>query len=239
MRITTNPPETGYGELPRTPVEAVYRQTPRVYDYLAPFYPLSSWLFHSQAHRAALRASNIQNGTRVLEVATGSGEMLKHLVKLNPDGETIGVDISPRMAAQSQANGRRRFPDVRLHCPAADARWLPFASASFDTVICCYLFELVPQAEMANVLIELSRVLRSGGNLVTVLVGQNRPSFNVIYKLCSKVAPAFWGRQVGEQLANLLGFHGYVIQTDHHVRQIYYSSRIISATQSRSVDPCK
>jgi ubiquinone/menaquinone biosynthesis C-methylase UbiE len=226
--------EAGYVDTQQAPLEPASRQTRRVYDLVAPLYPISSWLFHSQAHRAALRASKIRNGTHVLEVATGSGEMLERLAEANPDGHTVGVDLSPKMAARSQAITRERHPAAQIHCPAADVRWLPFASGSFDTVVCCYLFELLPEGEMANSVAELSRVLRPGGRLVTTLVGQNRSSFNAMYKVCNKVAPAFWGRQVGARVASLLDAHGYTIDQDHHVRQIYYSSRIIAATRPRS-----
>jgi ubiquinone/menaquinone biosynthesis C-methylase UbiE len=204
-----------------------------VYDLLAPLYPISSLMFHSRAHRAALTASKIQNGARVLEVATGSGEMLERLAKVNPDGQTIGIDLSPNMAARSQAIVRRRVPRARIQCQAADVRYLPFASASFDTVICCYLFELLPEGELARSFAELSRVLRPGGNLTAILVGQNKSSFNAMYKFCTAVAPAFWGRQVAAQVSDLLRQHGYRIETDHHVQQIHYSSRIVSARLSR------
>lgn len=234
MGTNTHLAEAGYVDTQQAPFEAASRQTRRVYDLVAPLYPLSSWLFHSQAHRAALRVSEIRNGTRVLEVATGSGEMLERLAKANPDGHTVGVDLSPKMAARSQAITRERHPETEIHCPAADVRWLPFASGSFDTVVCCFLFELLPEGEMGNSLAELSRVLRPGGRLVTTLVGQNRSSFNAMYKVCNKVAPAFWGRQVGAQVVGLLDAHGYTIDQDHHVRQIYYSSRIIGATRPRS-----
>ncbi len=210
-------------------------ETRRVYDLVAPLYSLSSWLFHSRAHKAALIAANIQNGTQVLEVATGSGEMLKRLMQANPDGHTVGVDLSPKMAARAQAIAREDFPRVQMDCQAADVTSLPFASGSFDTVVCCYLFELLPEGEMLKSLVELSRVLRPGGKLVTTLVGQNRSVFNAMYRVCNRVAPAFWGRQVEGQVMNLLDSWGYTIDTDHHVGQIYYSSRIVSATRSQSL----
>ncbi|MBV9081328.1 MAG: class I SAM-dependent methyltransferase [Acidobacteriaceae bacterium] len=215
--------------------EAAFRDTRRVYDLVAPLYPLSSLLFHSRAHRAALSASGIRNGTRVLEIGTGSGEMLKRLVRVNPDGHTIGVDLSPKMAARSQTNARRRFPQAQIHCQAADVRYLPFASASFDAVMCCYLFELLPEAELDESVAEVSRVLRPGGRLTTILVGQNKSSFNALYAMGSRVAPAFWGRQVGKQVAGLLHAHRYSIDKDHHVRQVHYSSRIISAVRAHAL----
>ena len=60
------------------------QRTRRVYDRMAAIYPLSTMFFHSRAHRCALGASGIRDGMRVLEVATGSGEMFRRLVRANP-----------------------------------------------------------------------------------------------------------------------------------------------------------
>ena len=67
-----------YG-LPATLAE----RTRRVYDRLSAVYPVSSMLFHSRAHRCALEASGVRDGMEVLEVATGSGEMFRRLVRAN------------------------------------------------------------------------------------------------------------------------------------------------------------
>ena len=62
-------------------------RTRRVYDRMAAVYPVSTLLFHSRAHRCALEASGLSDGMRVLEVATGSGEMFRRLVRANRGGE--------------------------------------------------------------------------------------------------------------------------------------------------------
>jgi hypothetical protein len=62
--------------------------TRRVYDLVAGIYPLSTLLFHEKAHKVALSLSGISDGMRVLEVATGSGEMFGRLVHINPRGLT-------------------------------------------------------------------------------------------------------------------------------------------------------
>ncbi|MDR3703811.1 MAG: methyltransferase type 11, partial [Candidatus Sulfopaludibacter sp.] len=77
-------------------------RTRRVYDRLAAVYPMSTMLFHSRAHRCALEASGVRNGMKVLEVATGSGEMFRRLVRANRKGWNTGVDLSPNMAARTQ-----------------------------------------------------------------------------------------------------------------------------------------
>src|ERR1035438_807478 len=91
-------------------------RTRRVYDRMAAVYPVSTMLFHSRAHQSALEASGIADGMQVLEVATGSGEMFRRLVKANASGATIGVDLSPNMAARTQRAARRKFPQARTHC---------------------------------------------------------------------------------------------------------------------------
>jgi ubiquinone/menaquinone biosynthesis C-methylase UbiE len=68
----------------------IAKRTRRVYDLVSAVYPASTFFFHSKAHACALQHSGIQNGMRVLEVATGSGEMFRRLVKANPDGQTSG-----------------------------------------------------------------------------------------------------------------------------------------------------
>lgn len=203
--------------------------TRRIYDAVAPFYTVSARLFHADAHRAVLAAADVVNGTRVLELAIGSGELFTRLVKANPDGQTVGVDLSPKMAAYSQDAVRRRFPGAFAHCQAADARWLPFPAASFDNVICCYLFELLPPGEVPKALAELRRVLRPDGRLTLTLVAQNKSSFNAAYRLGSRILPAFWGRQIDRDMAHLLPACGFVLKTDTYLRQGFYASHVVSA----------
>jgi ubiquinone/menaquinone biosynthesis C-methylase UbiE len=204
-------------------------RTRRVYDRLAAVYPVSTALFHSRAHRCALEASGISNGMRVLEVATGSGEMFRRLVRANRAGSTVGIDLSPNMAARTQRAARRKFPSSVAHCQAVDARQMPFRSETFDAVFCCYLLELLSGGDITEALGEFRRVLRQGGRLTLVLIGQNTKTFNAIYSVLGKVAPAFWGRQVEQGLPGLIEAAPFRILQDHMVRQTFYPSRVLVA----------
>jgi ubiquinone/menaquinone biosynthesis C-methylase UbiE len=204
-------------------------RTRRVYDRLAAVYPVSTLLFHSRAHRCALGASGIRDGMKVLEVATGSGEMFRRLIRANRGGTTFGVDLSPNMAARTQRTARHKFPDARTHCQAVDARHMPFRAESFDAVFCCYLLELLSAEDIVSTLGEFRRVLRDRGNLTLVLIGQNAASFNAIYKVLGKVAPAFWGRQVEQRVPELIEAVRFEILKDEMVRQTFYPSRILVA----------
>ena len=202
-------------------------RTRRVYDRLSAVYPVSTMLFHSRAHRCALEISELRNGTRVLEVATGSGEMFRRLVRANRNGATIGVDLSPKMAARTQRVALRKYPGARALCQAVDARHMPFRSESFDAIFCCYLLELLSADDITSTLIEFRRVLRERGRLTLVLIGQNTGFFNAAYRVVGKVAPAFWGRQVERRAPEIMREAQFEILADRNVRQGFYPSRVL------------
>jgi ubiquinone/menaquinone biosynthesis C-methylase UbiE len=212
-------------QMPRTIAE----RTRRIYDSVASVYPASTFFFHSRAHQCALRHAGIRNGMRVLEIATGSGEMFRRLVKANPDGKTFGLDLSPNMAARTQNRARREFPGAESHCGAVDVRNMPFRNSSFDAVVCCYLLELLSQDDIRLTLREIGRVLRAGGTFSLVVIGQNAKLFNRLYGVAGKLVPAFWGRQVERAVPDLVGEAGLRIVTNHFVRQTGYPSRVLVA----------
>jgi ubiquinone/menaquinone biosynthesis C-methylase UbiE len=204
-------------------------RTRRVYDRLAAVYPVSTMFFHSRAHRCALGASGLRDGMKVLEVATGSGEMFRRLVRANRQGTTVGVDLSPNMAARTQRAARRKYPGAEAHCQAVDARHMPFRNEAFDAIFCCYLLELLSTEDIVGTLGEFRRILRERGNLTLVLIGQNASSFNALYKVLGTVAPAFWGRQVEQRVPKLIESARFEIVEDRLVRQTFYPSRVLVA----------
>ncbi|MGA3189322.1 MAG: class I SAM-dependent methyltransferase [Bryobacteraceae bacterium] len=211
--------------MPRTIAE----RTRRVYDHISAIYPASTFFFHSKAHECVMRHSGIENGMQVLEIATGSGEMFRRLVRANPDGKTFGLDLSPNMAARTQRRARQEFPSAEAHCGAVDVRSMPFRKASFDAVVCCYLLELLGQDDIRLTLREIARVLRPGGRFSLVVIGQNAQIFNGLYKICGSLVPAFWGQQIEESVPNLVHKTGLKIVTDEFVRQTGYPSRVLIA----------
>jgi ubiquinone/menaquinone biosynthesis C-methylase UbiE len=209
--------------LPHTIAE----RTRRVYDAIAKIYPLSTYFFHSKAHAYTLRNSGIRNGDRVLEIAIGSGEMFRKLVEANPGGVTIGLDLAPNMAAYSQQRIRKQWPNAAAHCGAVDVRNLPFPDASFDSIVCCYLVELLGHEDIYKTLAEVQRVLRPGGRFSLVVIGQNKRVFRTMYQLGASMARAFWGRLVESEVPEMLEQSGLRVVDDHYLRQGYYPSRVL------------
>lgn len=215
----------------RLPV-TIANRTRRVYDLVAGVYPLSTMFFHKKAHQCALADSGIRDGMRVLEVATGSGEMFRRLVKANQRGTTVGLDLSPNMAARTQREVQRDFPGANAGCQAVDARFLPFRDEAFDAVVCCYLLELLSHDDIIRTLKEIRRVLKPGGTLTLVLIGQNRDMFNRAYRVVGTLVPAFWGRQIEQRVPELLTDVRLRIRSDRVVKQGFYPSRVLTANKA-------
>jgi ubiquinone/menaquinone biosynthesis C-methylase UbiE len=124
---------------------------------------------------------------------------------------------------------RRDFPKARVDCQAVDARYLPFPSESFDAIVCCYLLELLSASDILLALGEFRRVLRARGTLTLVCIGQNARTFNQVYRLVGSIAPAFWGRQVEQRIADMLEESDFRLSSERQVKQNGYPSRVLSA----------
>lgn len=209
--------------------QTIASRTKRLYDHLALVYPASTYFFHRKAHKIALEMSGVRDGMKVLEVATGSGEMFRQLVRINRNGSTCGVDLSPKMAARTQSRARKLYPNAALHCQAVDARALPYRAGSFDQIFCCYMYELLSTEDIYLTMEEMYRVLKPGGVLTSILIGQQVEFFNKAYLVAASLVPAFWGRQMDESAPGILAETGFRITQEHLVRQGFYPSRILTA----------
>ncbi len=212
------------------------RLTKRIYDLTAPFYPLSTLLFHSRAHRRLLNLAGPLEGRRVLEVAIGSGELFRELLQRNQTGLTAGVDLSPGMVSlvrkrlDGNHSGNGYSPGAgNFLLQAVDARQMPFPDGMFDSLFNCYLFELLPPADIKSAVCEFRRVLRPGGRLLLVNVGENSAAFNFLYGWLGYAVPSFWGRQVARQIPPILEEGGFRLRHSEIVSQTLYPSLLTIA----------
>ena len=96
---------------------------------------------------------------RVLEVAIGTGRNLAHY----PAAVTLtGVELSPEMLAIARRRAADLGREVDLH--EGDAEHLPFADATYDTVVCALSLCTIP--DPAAAIAEMRRVLVPGGLLL-------------------------------------------------------------------------
>ena len=88
----------------------------------------------------------------VLELATGTGLIAKHIV--NAAAHIEATDVSAEMIAEAKRDNR----SAKLHFSVQDMFRLPYADKSFDVVIVSNALHIVPQPEKA--LAEIRRVLK-------------------------------------------------------------------------------
>lgn len=204
------------------------KRTRRVYDRLAAIYPASSYLFHATAQRVAIEISGVRDGSRVLEVGTGSGELFRKLVSGNSSGVTVGIDYSHRMASRTDRTAREKFPQASCACHTASACSLPLADASFDFVFSCLMLELLDRQRQRAAIEEFRRVLKPGGRLTIVLIGEDSKVFNWLFYWCVRIAPAFWGAQVEDRMMELLRRAGFRLVESRRVRQNGYPALVLT-----------
>jgi len=94
----------------------------------------------------------------VLELATGTGLIAKHIV--NAAAHIEATDASPEMIAEAKRDNQ----SAKLHFSVQDMFRLPYVEESFDVVIVSNALHIVPQPEKA--LIEIQRVLKEDGVLI-------------------------------------------------------------------------
>ena len=94
----------------------------------------------------------------VLELATGTGLIAKHIV--NAAAHIEATDASAEMILEAKRDNQ----SAKLHFSVQDMFRLPYADKSFDVVIVSNALHIVPQPEKA--LQEIKRVLKDGGVLI-------------------------------------------------------------------------
>ena len=106
----------------------------------------------------------------VLELATGTGLIAKHIV--NAATHIEATDASAEMIAEAKRDNR----SAKLHFSAQDMFRLPYVDESFDVVIVSNALHIVPQPEKA--LIEIKRVLKDDGVLIAPTFTHAENSFS-------------------------------------------------------------
>ena len=112
----------------------------------------------------------VVKGKTVLELATGTGLIAKHIVTAAAHIEA--TDASAEMIAEAKRDNQ----SAKLHFSVQDMFRLPYADRSFDVVIVSNALHIVPQPEKA--LAEIHRVLKDDGVLIAPTFTHAENSFS-------------------------------------------------------------
>jgi demethylmenaquinone methyltransferase/2-methoxy-6-polyprenyl-1,4-benzoquinol methylase len=195
-----------------------------MFGRIARRYDLANHLLSGGADfRWRKRAAKIVGGwrpARVLDLATGSGDLALAIQRQLPLAKITAADFSPEMLAVARGKGVR---DTVL----ADALELPFESGTFDCVTVA--FGLRNMSDWNLALREMARVLRSDGHLLvldfSLPVGALRPAYQFYLHRClpllaslvtgQRAAYDYLGGSIekfpsGEEMIRLIAKSGFV-----------------------------
>lgn len=102
---------------------------------------------------------------RILDIATGTGRMLRQLRAALPEAQLVGLDLSAAYLRQAN-RWLSQLPSELPQLVQGNAEQMPFASGSMQAVTCVFLLHELPGEARQAVLNDCFRVLEPGGTLV-------------------------------------------------------------------------
>lgn len=128
---------------------------------------------------------------KILDVATGTGDLAIAAAKDIPDATITGIDIAALMLEVGKTKISDRNLSERIEMKVGDSESLPYENGSFDAVLCAYGVRNFQ--DLSKGLNEMSRVLRSGGRIAILEFSQPKKfpvkqAFSIYFKF---VMPLF------------------------------------------------
>jgi demethylmenaquinone methyltransferase/2-methoxy-6-polyprenyl-1,4-benzoquinol methylase len=177
------------GTLPEQQVRAMFDRIASFYDVMNGV--MTAGLHHRWRSRAADLAG-VGPGDRVLDVATGTGDLAIELAgRVAPGGGVVGTDFSEKMLELARA----KAPALRFEW--GNALQLPYADGEFAAATVGFGARNFDDLERG--LAEMARVVRPGGRVVVLeITTPTRPPLSTFYRLWfDRVVPLI-GRVAGD-----------------------------------------
>lgn len=201
----------------------------RQYRSVAWFYDAWGKVTETRAVDRLLQQADVIDGSRVLEVAVGTGRLFAKIAALNPSGHLEGVDLSADMLERARRRMDSHSGHTSYRLQEADAYTLPFDDESFDYLFNTYMLDLLPEGDFPRLLQEFNRVLRPGGRLALANFSPGTKNVHRLWYWLARWAPALLTdcRPVLSQAA--VRAAGFEILFEQEVSQNTFPSAILVA----------
>ena len=177
-----------------------------MFDRIAGVYDLLNTVMtaglHHQWRRRAVDLAAVAPGDRVLDVATGTGDLAFELARrVAPGGSVVASDFSEQMLSIARDKARARGPGAPELCassrPTRFCFPIPMTVRRRDRRFWC------PQLLRPRTwLCEMARVVRPGGHVVVLeMTTPQRPPLSLFFKLWFDRAVPALGRLAGDPAA--------------------------------------
>ena len=167
---------------------------------IAPRYDRTNTILSAGIHhlwrRRAVRWSGAKAGDRILDCATGTGDLAIAFRKVaGAEGHVVGTDFVPEMIKLAREKSSEVYFEV------ADVTDLPYDDATFD--IASISFGIRNVADPRKGIAEMARVVKPGGRVMVLEFGQPRArTFGRFYNVYTRhLLPRLGGAVTGERAA--------------------------------------
>jgi len=175
-----------------------------MFDRIAPRYDLLNRLLSAGIDRRwrkrAATTLALKAGGRVLDLCTGTADLLLETLRRDAAATGVGLDLSTEMLRRGAAKLKGAGLAGRAAILSGDAERLPLASSRFDGALIAFGIRNVGSPETA--LQELHRVLKPGARLVVLEFSNPTGLLGVLYRLYFRnVLPRIGGFVSGDASA--------------------------------------
>ena len=187
--------------------------------------------FHGKkAQDKAIELSKIKDGLTILDVAVGTGNLFNRILKRNPSGLNIGIDISKGMLTKAKSKLSKQ-PSQNYSLEIGSAFDIKMDNHTIDILFNNYMFDLIPFNQMGSIINEFFRVLKHGGKLVLVNMTKAERFGAGVYERIYRIYPLVMGGCRGVKQNNLLTEYGFKVIASEYVQQMLFPSEVILATK--------
>ena len=201
-----------------------------LYDSMAWYYDVWAHFTEKKAQDKAIELSKIEDGLTILDVGVGTGKLFNRILKRNPNGINIGIDISKGMLTKAKSKLSKQ-PSQNYSLEIGSAFDIKMDNHTVDILFNNYMFDLIPFNQMGSIIDEFFRVLKPGGKLVLVNMTKAERLGAGLYELIYRIYPLAMGGCRGVQQNNLLTEYGFKVITREYVQQMLFPSEVILATK--------
>jgi demethylmenaquinone methyltransferase/2-methoxy-6-polyprenyl-1,4-benzoquinol methylase len=147
-----------HGDEKRRYVGTLFSNIAERYDLMNTL--MTGGMHHRWRAKAAAHASHSNPGL-ALDVATGTGDLAIALAERRETTDVVGMDLLPRMLMRANAKVGQK-----IHLVLGDSLSLPFPDGLFSCVTSGFSLRNMPDLRAS--LLEMARVLKPGGRMVTL-----------------------------------------------------------------------
>ena len=183
-------------------VQTVFSEVSKKYDLMN---DLMSFGTHRLWKKNLIEIMNIQNSDKIIDVGSGTGDLVKIIQRKNPNVYITSIDLNFEMLKYGKNNFANNKNINWINCNAEE---LPFKDDLFDKYIISFCLRNITYIDKA--LSEAMRILKPGGTFFCLEFSTPQsPLVNKIYQFYKKNIIPF----IGEKIANNKRAYRYLEQS--------------------------